>query len=61
MWTFEWNMLYVCVKYDYGQVVRLLSRFCFLLDSSEDYEPKGNDWYGTIVVSLVNRLTVEFI
>jgi len=31
------------------------------LDSSEDYEPKGHDWYGTIMVSLVNRLTVGFV
>jgi len=31
------------------------------LDSSEDYEPKGHDWYGTIMVSLVNRITAKFV
>jgi len=43
------------------QAVRLLSRFYFLLDSGEDHEPKGHDWYETIMVNLVNRLTAEFI
>jgi len=24
MWTFEWNMLYVCVKYDYGRTISMI-------------------------------------
>jgi len=24
MWTFEWNMLYVCVKYGYGRAISMI-------------------------------------
>ena len=51
----------VCANYGYGQAVRLLSRFCFLLDSSKDYKPKGHACYGTIMISLMNGLTAEFV
>jgi len=51
----------VCANCGYGRAVTLFSSFCFLLDSDEDYEPEGRDWYGTIMVSLVNRLTVESV
>ena len=38
-----------------------LNGLCFLLDSSEDKNPKAHGWCGTIIVSLVNRLIAKFV
>ena len=38
-----------------------LGRLYFLLDSNENWELKGHGQYGTIIVTLVNKLTIEFV
>jgi len=51
----------VCVDCGYGQTISLTNMLSFLLDSSEDYEPKGHGWHRTIMVSLANRLTAKCV
>lgn len=55
----------ICFMYTLSMVMggslTWFSTLCFLLDLNEDYEPKGHGWYGTTMVSLVNRLIAKSV
>jgi len=63
--VFEASLNRICFMYAssmvMGKPLASFSRVCFPLVSSEYYEPQRHGWYGTTMVSVMNRLIAKLV